>query len=276
MDPAYYDRILKEYIFDGKTDLEIFRDWLSKIAGPINALDLGCGTGRATHIFTETCPYNRLTLVDLSNQMLRRARERFADDPRVAFVGSDALSFLDSAEEPFDVIYTLWSFSHATHQWLTRLGLEAGREEIRRILQRMVRRNMRSGSKFFLIHFDSRSDEQRVLIRQWRKVFPIFTDDHVQSPSLRIIDELLHELDRDGTIRLTARHLTGHPIVYASLEEALEIFMNFHMESYFNATPLAGEVLDELAAYFRDFTEPDGTIRIASGMFVYAFEKLTD
>jgi ubiquinone/menaquinone biosynthesis C-methylase UbiE len=274
LNPNYYDRILKEYVFEHRTDLEIFRDWCSNITDSVRALELGSGTGRATGVFAETCQYHRLTLVDLSKQMLESAENRFAKDSRVDFIHSDALSFLDVTDETFDVIYTLWSFSHATHQWLSRLGFAKGRAEIRRIMKKMVDDNMRKGSKFFLMHFDSRSDEQRILIKQWRKVFPIFTNTHIQSPSQRIIDELLSEMGRKKIIHLTSQHLSGHPIVYKTLDEALEIFMNFHMESFFNTTPLAENVLKELTSYFQKFTFSDGTIRITPGVFIYTFEKI--
>ncbi len=54
---------------------------------------------------------------------------------------------------------------------------------------------MRSGASFFLIHFDSLSEEQKILMRQYRKFFPLFKSKIKQSPSKLILDEVLNFFD---------------------------------------------------------------------------------
>ena len=68
----------------------------------------------------------------------------------------------------------------------------------------------------------------------------------------------------------------GEEIVYSSVKEALEIFLNFHMESYFNKSVLLEEVLDELLNYFKKFTDKNGVIRIKPGCFIYIVKKIKD
>jgi len=51
--PKYYDQLLKDYIFSGKTDLRLFEEYLEIIPHKdfLNVLELGCGSGRAMSVF---------------------------------------------------------------------------------------------------------------------------------------------------------------------------------------------------------------------------------
>ena len=49
---------------------------------PIRVLDLGAGTGLLSAVISGRFPRARITLVDLSVEMLRVARRRFADEPK--------------------------------------------------------------------------------------------------------------------------------------------------------------------------------------------------
>ena len=106
------------------------------------------------------------------------------------------------------------------------------------------------------------------------KVFSIYKDFDKQSPSKLLIDEVLQRLNNEGVIKLTANHFVGEAITYSSIDEALEVFLNFHMESYFNENPLLPSVIDELKEYFGKFTDEDGKIRIKPGCFTYEVEKM--
>ena len=111
-------------------------------------------------------------------------------------------------------------------------------------------------------------------MQQWRKVYPIYNDINVQSPSKLLIEESLQLLEKRGFIKLESTHYKGYEITYSSIEEALEIFLNFHMESYFNESPLLPQVIEELVSYFKNFTDKNGMIKIKPGCFVYKIEKL--
>lgn len=54
-----------------------------------------------------------------------------------------------------------------------------------------------------------------------------------------------------------------------SPKEALERFMNFHMESYFNESNDVEKIINELKNYFQLFTNEDGTISIKPGCFIF-------
>ncbi len=66
-------------------------------------LDVACGTGLFETLLREHRPRLRITGVDLSPQMLDRARERFAGDDRVRFITGSA-ERLDVPDQSFDIV----------------------------------------------------------------------------------------------------------------------------------------------------------------------------
>jgi SAM-dependent methyltransferase len=277
--PKYYDRLLKDYTFLGKTDLQLFEEYLKNISNKkiINALELGCGSGRVTNVFLNHFKNvrNSLKMVDLSSRMLEFCHKKFKNFNNLDFVKSDSVEFLNKNRDIYDTIFSLWSFSHSTHQILIRDGIDEGKKYIQGVIKKMVDKNMIKGSSFFLIHFDSMSDEQKILMRQWKKVYSIYKNTNVQSPSKLLIDETFQLLEKQGIIKLELKYYVGEEIIYSSIEEALEIFLNFHMESYFNDNPtLLPQVMDELVDYFKDFTDTNGLIKIKPGCFLYTVTKI--
>jgi len=269
----YYNKLLKGYIFQGKSDLEHFHSFLKKLSPLDTVLELGAGNGRATQVFLNTIHAKKLILVDLSSNMLNGARKRL-QNKNCVYVQSDIIPYISQLREKFDLIFTLWSFSHSVHQYLDRMGLKKGRRMIKYIIKKMVRENMNKGSKFYLTHFDSLSDEQRILMKQWKRSFSIFQHTNLQSPSKRYIDEALKEMEKDGVVQYDVRHYIGDPIKYKSIEEALEIFMNFHLESFFNTGKFTTVVLKDIKKYFKQYQKADGTIHIRPGCFIYSIEKV--
>lgn len=274
IEPNYYDRLLKNYVFEGKSDLNHFESYLQNLKFSGKALELGCGNGRATSVFLENMPNIKLDVVDLSPWMLHQARIRFSRYKQVNFFLSDAIRYLQTTREKYNFVFSLWSFSHAVHQFLSKNGLGNGEEEIRNIFEEFIKRNGKKDLKFFLIHFDSLSDEQKILIRQWKKAIPIFRNNKVQSPSKRLIDKILRDLARQKIIVFSSRHYIGKAIEYASLAEALEIFMNFHMESFFNKSPNVAEIINEIESYLKKFQDRNGKIYVKPGCFIYTFQKI--
>ena len=276
VDPKYYNKILKPYIFDWKTDEDIFINSIQEIwENKFNStLELWCWSWRITELFLKKFNYNNFDLVDFSNRMLSFSMKKFTNYDNLFFIESDTIKFLENCNKKYDLIFSLWSFSHSTHQIFSELWLEYWKKYITKILKKMLLENLNDWWYFFLIHFDSLSDEQKILMKQWKKVFPIFHDLEKQSPSKLLIDDILFDLKNEWYISYTQEHKIWQEIIYNNLEEALEIFMNFHMESFFNKNKLLlWSIIDELIEYFNNFKNNNGNIEIKPWCFIYKVKK---
>jgi len=268
--PEYYQHLLKPYTFGGMSDLSLLEKFLynknfSKV------LELGCGSGRASGTMVSTIPTADYTFSDLSKRMLEAARQHLPKNS--SFIVSDAVEYMGNTKDMYDLVYTLWSFSHSTHQHIHRLGIEKAGDYISFVIKKFIRENIVKDGSLFLIHFDSLSQEQSILMRQWKRVFTAFANIKEQSPSKQIIDKTLLELDTKGEITLSINHLKGGVIHYKSEDEVLETFMNFHLETYFNNLPLTESVIDDIKGQISKYRNEDGSYDITPGCYVYSFIK---
>ena len=77
----------------------------------LEILDLGAGTGLLSLLVAEAFPKAKLTLVDVSGEMLARARERFRDrGGEVRFVEADFQEF--PLEGPYDAVVSALAIHH--------------------------------------------------------------------------------------------------------------------------------------------------------------------
>jgi SAM-dependent methyltransferase len=254
----------------GVSDLSLLEKFLHN-KKPLKVLELGCGSGRVSDTAVSTIPTAYYTFSDLSKRMLEAAKHHLPKNSH--FVISDAIEYMENTKDMYELVYTLWSFSHSTHQHIHRLGIEKAETYISSVIKKFIRENIVNGGSFFLIHFDSLSQEQSILMRQWKRVFPAFANIEKQSPSKQIIDKTLLELDTKGKITLSINHLQGDAIYYKSEEEVLEIFMNFHLETYFNNSPHTKSVIDDIRRQIAKYRNADGTYNIKPGCYVYSFIK---
>lgn len=265
---AYYKRLLKRYEIDGKEDVGIFGEYLKGISPPKNTLELGCGTGRATDYMQKAFPNARHTILDLSKTMIATVKEKYGVN-NTQYVCDDSLRFMSECKDVYDFVVSLWSFSHSVHQTMERL-YDDGKDfsSIKSTLRKFLTTNIEAGGQFYLIHFDSQSDEQRILLKQWSRVHPIYADYAEPSRSFKIITETLKEMTQEGLLRYSVEHFVGDPIPYEDEEEALEIFINFHLEGSLQGYPKMGEVIDEMSEYFSHHVNEDGKIAIRPAWYV--------
>ena len=99
----------------GRPDDALGREVLElvELKGDETIVDAGCGTGRVTELLFERLPDGVVLAVDVSEQMVEAAAERFAGDGRVRVERQDLLEL--DAGEMADVI-----FSTATFHWILR------------------------------------------------------------------------------------------------------------------------------------------------------------
>jgi len=107
--------------------------WLMHLKGPTDALlsrlprqgsgeilDLGCGTGYATHRLCSTFPEREVTAVDVSAGMLALARRRLAGE-KVSFVQADMLDFLSSRPAGgASLIVSTWAMGYSRSDMVIR------------------------------------------------------------------------------------------------------------------------------------------------------------
>lgn len=77
-------------------------------------LDIGAGTGLLTDLLLRKHPESRALLIDVSDPMLDRARERFSDNPRISFLQMDYSTQLP--EGPFDLVVSALSIHHLSDE----------------------------------------------------------------------------------------------------------------------------------------------------------------
>lgn len=279
LNPTDYHKLLKPYVFGGREDLGIFRDFVRSRVSSQQVLELGCGTGRGTDALLEETSPNSLTLLDLSPTMLAHSKAKYAGIEGVRFVESDTVTRLEVDPDKYDLVYSLWSFSHSVHQILIDADaqgaedLEKAKTRVKEAIRRMVVEMMESGGSFFMIHVDSESEEQSILFQQWAKLFPMFADESNQTPSKHLFDETFQELKEEGVIEFQIDHLIGDPIEYCDRETLMDIFMNFHLESFFNEGEMTEGVVSEIEEYVEEFRNEDGTYSIRPGCFIYKVQK---
>ena len=272
LEPWYYDRILKPYLFPRRGSyLALLAAFLgrSHLRPTANVLEIGPGTGRATEILHERLRSPRVDLVDQSQRMIDHLRHRFHGVVDQALIKSDAIAYLARTSSKYDLVCSLWSLSHSIHQNISRNGMQHGRALATYALRRLFDSVVKPTGEFFIIHFDSTSEEQRISLRQRRHLEPWLTPGS-PPPSQLLIEEVLCEKQREGVIQFDKRHLTGMPIVYSTLDDALEVFMNFHMEGVFNHSPRVDKVMADLVADLSSYQRPDGTLAIKPGCFIYS------
>jgi len=87
----------------------------------IRVLDLGAGTGLLSSIVAAKFPRSRVTLVDISVEMLRVARQRFADEPErfeyrvMDYARKPLPSALPGESRGYDVVVSALSIHHLTN-----------------------------------------------------------------------------------------------------------------------------------------------------------------
>ncbi len=273
--PDYYDTLLKKYTFGGKLDLDYFQDYFSRHfqPGQEDVLELGFGSGRATDLLLDSnIGFRSLDLVDLSKDMVTRGREKYEDVPGVAVFESDILDYLQSTTRSYNAVFSLWGFSYSVHHHMNEIGIRNGAKLADSVITKFITQNLKGDGSMFIVHPDILSDEQKIL-KDLRQPTISKTKDK-QSSSKRVLDSTLDRLEKLGLVTADCIQLKGDPIRYSNTDEALEIFLNFHMHGYLNRSRRLLRSIDLLKSKFAEYQRGDEVL-ISPGCFIYEVTALT-
>jgi SAM-dependent methyltransferase len=76
----------------------------------LRVLEIGCGIGRMTRYLAET--FGEVYGVDVSGEMIHRAKERLGDIPNIHFKETSGIDFAAFPDEFFDIIFSAYVFQH--------------------------------------------------------------------------------------------------------------------------------------------------------------------
>jgi tRNA (cmo5U34)-methyltransferase len=83
----------------------------NEVATVQNILDVGAGTGLMSAFFQEKYPEAKITLVDISKDMLKKAEERFEGNENISFLNAD-FAAVDFPENHYDVVVSGLAIHH--------------------------------------------------------------------------------------------------------------------------------------------------------------------
>ncbi len=119
-----FNRVAGRYYLDRRRLVPCFEAFYGTAVGAlkhrrdaaIDVLDLGAGTGLLSRFVLDAFPNARLTIVDIAEDMLARAKERFA-----GLSGTVEVRAMDHASEPleggpFDAVVSALSVHHLTDE----------------------------------------------------------------------------------------------------------------------------------------------------------------
>ncbi|KQS41899.1 trans-aconitate 2-methyltransferase [Pedobacter sp. Leaf194] len=89
---------------------------LSEEVGTVkNILDVGAGTGLMSAFFHEKYPQAKITLIDISEAMLKKAEERFDGKENISFLNAD-FATVDLPENQYDLVVSGLAIHHLPNE----------------------------------------------------------------------------------------------------------------------------------------------------------------
>ncbi|RUT41993.1 class I SAM-dependent methyltransferase [Paenibacillus anaericanus] len=117
-----FDAVAQNYDLQRRQLIPCFDDFYSMAVSVVNTeqqapriLDLGAGTGLFSSYVRQKYPEASLTLIDLSEEMLKGARHRFRDDSHVQYITADFATYNFEGQK-YDVVISSLAIHHLSHQ----------------------------------------------------------------------------------------------------------------------------------------------------------------
>lgn len=114
---SHFDSVAADYDRQRRGLIPCFDDFYGSAlkltqmaANPANILDLGAGTGLFSEMIANKYPEANIRLMDLSDEMLSMARERFKGNAKIGYIIGDYLN--DPVSGPYDLVVSSLSIHH--------------------------------------------------------------------------------------------------------------------------------------------------------------------
>lgn len=287
INPLYYDKMIKKYSSNRIDDLIILKEYLGKYPHNKNILELGCGSGRATKILLSETNCKVLTVTDLSKQMIdyvTKSNEimkliNVKRNPCIMKpVEVDNFKYLQETREIFNNVISLWSLGHSTRPLFEKYGLKCT-SIIEEILTSFIIKNLANKGSIFIMQTDWSSEEQQLRKRCRLLANPEIAKElysYKDSTIVRVLKSVFYKLVDKGIMNKECTKATcyfGDEIVYGSVDEALEVFMNFHFAAEFNTAAKFDLVSNFFREEFEKIILRKGKLSIGTGFWVFEGEK---
>jgi len=99
---AFYNNLGTRYV--SEIDEKILKKYIENTNdSSLHILDIGVGTGRNIALF-KSYPNAEITGIDISEKMMKKAREKYSDDPRIKLLKSNLAEKNDFEKDYFDIM----------------------------------------------------------------------------------------------------------------------------------------------------------------------------
>jgi tRNA (cmo5U34)-methyltransferase len=134
--------------------------YIPKNLKPKRILELGCGTGNLSELIVKTYPKSEKVLVDISEEVLSRCKNRLEDNNRIEYCQAD-INELDFPADSFDLIVSSITIHHLKHQekellfgkafsWLTNEGVFTYSDQFAGVTKEIYDNHMKLWHQFVL------------------------------------------------------------------------------------------------------------------------------
>ncbi|MBI4224668.1 MAG: class I SAM-dependent methyltransferase, partial [Deltaproteobacteria bacterium] len=149
-------------------------------------LNIGCGTGDLEKRLIQKHPGLRLTGIDLSQDMLERAREKLGGNPRIQFTEGNFLT-VPLPENTFDAVFSISNL----HYFADPEALFA-----------KTRRLLKPGGTFILIDWNRKSLKGRLYQAYMSAFDPAFAKVYTMEETTRLLDKNGFQTEKTARFRV--------------------------------------------------------------------------
>ena len=155
-----YNRLMRRAVSRYDEMLWALLRYIPEDLKPKRILELGCGTGNLSEVIVKTYPKAEKVLVDISEEVLSRCKNRLEDNNRIEYCRAD-INELDFPVDSFDLIVSSITIHHLKHHekellfrkafsWLTNEGVFTYSDQFAGVTKEIYDNHMKLWHQFAL------------------------------------------------------------------------------------------------------------------------------